>query len=349
MSSRSIRVSRRGLPPRRSTRSQSVFRGKTFRRVRWVSTWRWWTSIPASGVFYYPVDLDHPHLLAADGLSAGESNPAVPPADGLCRRHDDDPALRARARPRRRCGRNTRVKRRTVMYYDDSSCAGSASTRTRFVTATPTTRPRRRRCCSATSRSRPRTTSNTPGTVVFTCLSHDIVAHETTHALLDGVHPRFNEPTNPDVHAFHEAFADIVALFQHFTYPPVLESQIRRTRGDLDSESLLGQLAQQFGRATGRGRGAARRARRPRRGDRRMEAAHAGPARARFDARRARPRRHSCGGGLPRLPPDLPRSHRRPLSDRDSRHRQAAGGGNRPGPHGTTGPGCSSNQNSATR
>ena len=85
------------------------------------------------------------------------------------------------------------------------------------------------------------------------CLSHDIIAHETTHALLDGVHPRFNEPSNPDVHAFHEAFADIVALFQHFSYPAVLESQIRRTRGDLHSESLLGQLAQQFGRATGRG------------------------------------------------------------------------------------------------
>ena len=35
--------------------------------------------------------------------------------------------------------------------------------------------------------------------LVFTCLSHDIIAHETTHALLDGVHPRFNEPVNPDV------------------------------------------------------------------------------------------------------------------------------------------------------
>jgi hypothetical protein len=94
---------------------------------------------------------------------------------------------------------------------------------------------------------------NTPGTLVFTCLSHDIIAHETTHALLDGVHPRFNEPVNPDVSAFHEAFADIVALFQHFSYPAVLESQIRRTRGDLYTESLLSQLAQQFGRSTGRG------------------------------------------------------------------------------------------------
>ena len=34
------------------------------------------------------------------------------------------------------------------------------------------------------------------------------------------------QPTNPDVHAFHEAFADLVALFQHFTLPDVLREQI---------------------------------------------------------------------------------------------------------------------------
>ena len=93
---------------------------------------------------------------------------------------------------------------------------------------------------------------NSPGTLVFTCLSHDIVAHETTHALLDGVHPRFNQPVNPDVLAFHEAFADIVAIFQHFAYPGVLRDQIARTRGNLAAENLLGQLAQQFGKATSR-------------------------------------------------------------------------------------------------
>jgi hypothetical protein len=42
---------------------------------------------------------------------------------------------------------------------------------------------------------------------VFTCLSQDIIAHEVTHALLDGMHRRFNEPSNLDVLAFHEAFA----------------------------------------------------------------------------------------------------------------------------------------------
>ncbi|MGO6847956.1 MULTISPECIES: gluzincin family metallopeptidase [Rhizobium] len=94
---------------------------------------------------------------------------------------------------------------------------------------------------------------NVAGTVVFTCLSHDIIAHETTHALLDGVHPRFHEPVNEDVLAFHEAFADIVALFQHFSCPGVLRDQIARTRGDLARESMLGQLAQQFALASGRG------------------------------------------------------------------------------------------------
>jgi len=90
------------------------------------------------------------------------------------------------------------------------------------------------------------------GSMVFTCLSHDIIAHETTHALLDGMNRGFLAPTNPDVHAFHEAFADMVALFQHFTFPEILRNQIVATRGAIDSqENLLGQLAGQFGRSTG--------------------------------------------------------------------------------------------------
>jgi subtilisin family serine protease len=90
------------------------------------------------------------------------------------------------------------------------------------------------------------------GSVVFTAVSHDVVAHETTHALLDGVHRRFREPTNPDVFAFHEAFADIVALFQHFTLQEALRQQISATRGNLEEQNLLGQLAVQFGEATDR-------------------------------------------------------------------------------------------------
>ena len=90
-----------------------------------------------------------------------------------------------------------------------------------------------------------------PGSRIFTCLSHDIIAHETTHAILDGMHRRFNEATNPDVLGFHEAFADSVALLQHFTIPGVVEMEIARTRGDIESESILGSLAVQFGTAMG--------------------------------------------------------------------------------------------------
>jgi hypothetical protein len=90
-----------------------------------------------------------------------------------------------------------------------------------------------------------------PGSRVYSCLSHDIVAHVMTHAILDGMHRRFSEPTNIDVLAFHEAFADIVALMQHFTIPEVVEHEIRKTRGDIEAESLLGSLALQFGYATG--------------------------------------------------------------------------------------------------
>ena len=93
---------------------------------------------------------------------------------------------------------------------------------------------------------------NLPGQTIFCCLSHDVVAHETTHALLDGLHRRFREPTNADVLGFHEAFADIVALFQHFTVPEALRHQIARTRGDLGKQNLLGELAQQFGQGIGR-------------------------------------------------------------------------------------------------
>jgi hypothetical protein len=89
-----------------------------------------------------------------------------------------------------------------------------------------------------------------PGGMVFSCLSHDIIAHETTHAILDGVNRLLLEATNEDMLAFHEAFADVVAIFQHFTLPGLVLDQMQRTRGDLEMNNLLAALAVQFGRAT---------------------------------------------------------------------------------------------------
>jgi hypothetical protein len=89
---------------------------------------------------------------------------------------------------------------------------------------------------------------------VFSCLSHDIIVHETTHALVDRLREHYREATNVDVYAFHEGFADAVALLQHFALPGLLARYIQANRGDLTARSPLVELAQQFGEGSGRGR-----------------------------------------------------------------------------------------------
>ena len=92
--------------------------------------------------------------------------------------------------------------------------------------------------------------ANLPGQTVFTCLSHDIVAHETTHALIDGLREFFTEPTSPDTPAFHEAFADIVALFQHFSLKDALLDTINRTGGLIHRPDIQPQVDPGGSRAT---------------------------------------------------------------------------------------------------
>jgi hypothetical protein len=208
-------------------------------------------SDPASGVFYHPIDLNDSRLLAQDGVAPSESSPQF---------HQQMVYAVAMTTIRH----FERALGRVALWADRRVTVPNEDPRSQFV--------RRLRIYPHALRDRnayyspakkallfgyfpvtARDKNNTPGTLVFTCLSHDIIAHEVTHALLDGVHPRFSESSNPDVLAFHEAFADLVALFQHFSHSKVLESQISRTRGNLSTENLLAQLAQQFGQATGRG------------------------------------------------------------------------------------------------
>jgi hypothetical protein len=202
---------------------------------------------PASGVFYKPVDLNDPRILAQDGLAPSESNPQFHQqmvyAVAMTTIAHFEQALGRVAiwSSYRQEDYSKQFVRRLRIYphaLRDRNAYYSPEKKALLLGYFPVNI---------------KDASNTPGTLVFTCLSHDIIAHEATHALLDGVHPRFNEPVNVDVLAFHEAFADIVALFQHFSYPGVLRDQIARTRGNLANENLLGQLAQQFGKASGRG------------------------------------------------------------------------------------------------
>jgi hypothetical protein len=96
------------------------------------------------------------------------------------------------------------------------------------------------------------------GAFVFTCLAHDIVAHETSHALLDGMRPHLMLPSNADVDAFHEGFADLVALLMRFRYEEVVRRGLEdSTEANLDSR-ILTELAREWGRSDGDGRAALR-------------------------------------------------------------------------------------------
>jgi hypothetical protein len=62
---------------------------------------------------------------------------------------------------------------------------------------------------------------------IFTCLSHDVVVHETTHALLDSLRDRYTDASVLDQAAFHEGFADLVAILSVFALPDVVEALLR--------------------------------------------------------------------------------------------------------------------------
>ena len=92
--------------------------------------------------------------------------------------------------------------------------------------------------------------ANQPGGIVITSLSHDVVIHEVTHALLDGMRSHLLKPTHPDVDGFHEGFSDLIALFQRFQYRPLVRKAIESMGGKLTS-GLLVDIARQWGETTG--------------------------------------------------------------------------------------------------
>lgn len=69
------------------------------------------------------------------------------------------------------------------------------------------------------------------GKQVYTCLSHDIVVHETTHALLDALRERYMDPSGPDQGAFHEGFSDVIALLSVFSQVELVTELLRRGPG----------------------------------------------------------------------------------------------------------------------
>lgn len=211
-------------------------------------------TIGPSGALYVPVDLNNPYILANDGLTPSESNPQFHQQfvyavsmltiqnfeQALGRQILWAPRILGKDSPEAKSGLYEEYVPRLRIYPHAMRIANAYYS------------PLKKAVLCGYFSATPKTAAlQMPGSLVFSCLSHDIVAHEVTHAILDGVHRNYNRATNPDVLAFHEAFSDIVALFQHFTFPEVLKQQISRTRGDLEKQNLLGELAQQVGVAMG--------------------------------------------------------------------------------------------------
>jgi hypothetical protein len=192
-------------------------------------------------VWYQPVDLDDPSILAQGGLQPSEGDP---------RTHQQvvyAVSMSVIERVERFIGRRFRW----------SSSRGNRALRMvphAFEGRNAYFDPGRRAVLFGYFRADKRDPGpNLPGQMIFTCLSMDITAHEVTHAIAHRLRRYFAEATNPDVFAWHEAIADLVALFHHFTYPDVVADAVAAAQTDLREGGGLLDLAREFGESTGRG------------------------------------------------------------------------------------------------
>lgn len=78
--------------------------------------------------------------------------------------------------------------------------------------------------------------------VFHTSLSHDIVAHETGHAILDSVRDRYTEGLHRETGALHEALGDLTAVFAALSHAPVR----RAVAAQLDTQNLVSDIAERF-------------------------------------------------------------------------------------------------------
>jgi hypothetical protein len=86
-----------------------------------------------------------------------------------------------------------------------------------------------------------------PDRRIMTALSHDIVVHETTHAILDGLAPDLYDAISPESLALHESVSDLVAIFLTLLDDVIVWSILNISSTALDTFEVLGRVAEEFG------------------------------------------------------------------------------------------------------
>lgn len=81
------------------------------------------------------------------------------------------------------------------------------------------------------------------------CLSRDIIAHETAHAILDGIAPDLYNSLTPQSLALHEAIADLTALLMSFRSSKLRQAVLKATNGSIADSSAFATVAPEFGQA----------------------------------------------------------------------------------------------------
>jgi len=85
------------------------------------------------------------------------------------------------------------------------------------------------------------------GRTVHTALSHDIVVHETAHAILDGIAPGLYDATRTESIALHEAVADLAAIVLTLLNEMVVFSLYNISGSKVDIAGALAKVAEEFG------------------------------------------------------------------------------------------------------
>lgn len=77
--------------------------------------------------------------------------------------------------------------------------------------------------------------------------SADVVTHELGHALLDAMRPDFWSVQSLEIWSFHEAFSDILAIFNLMSYDEALIKVLQETKGNLHLSNSVSRLAEEVG------------------------------------------------------------------------------------------------------